>query len=498
MTTTSWHLKQPITPAQLGQLLAPCTVDQVNTEHEEWSVLDDPSWHIWQQGQVLLYAHHRAALELWLNNRIQFSDSQASVHTRFPHQLSDQEMASILQSSVGIRAFIEHDRIGWEQTTLAVRNCDRKIIVRLRLIESGGTTLLSLHPLRGYQQEAKTISQQLSALEGQSCDAQTLRKRLLACGLQVTIPPGRLSFDLTGNEATQQAVLQMVTRLVELARQQEQGLCADIDTEYAHQYRVALRKARSLVALFKSALPQNLAQQLKHHLKQLAQRSNTLRDLDVFLLDRNDYYSLLPADLHRGLDNAFQRLKRRRNREQKKLAGVLSSSTYQDDIQQLLASLAEIGSPLTGKGARPIKTTASRKIVRQYQRICTTGDTINTVATDQAIHELRIECKKLRYLLELFAELYSRKGIKHQIKRLKQLQDILGRFNDLCVQQAFLKQLAHTSRDHAQVISLNALVAVLYQHHKQERQRVTAAISEFSRQEVADTAHNLVQNGELA
>jgi len=99
---------------------------------------------------------------------------------------------------------------------------------------------------------------------------------------------------------------------------------------------------------------------------------------------------------------------------------------------------------------------------------------------------------------ELFAELYSRKGIKHQIKRLKQLQDILGRLNDLCVQQAFLKQLAHTSRDHAQVISLNALVAVLYQHHKQERQRVTAAISEFSRQEVADTVHNLVQNGELA
>ncbi len=54
------------------------------------------------------------------------------------------------------------------------------------------------------------------------------------------------------------------------------------------------------------------------------------------------------------------------------------------------------------------------------------------------LHVLRIECKKLRYLMEFFASLFPRKKINALIGQLKNLQDNLGDFNDLCVQQEYL------------------------------------------------------------
>jgi CHAD domain-containing protein len=58
------------------------------------------------------------------------------------------------------------------------------------------------------------------------------------------------------------------------------------------------------------------------------------------------------------------------------------------------------------------------------------------------LHALRIECKKLRYLMEFFASLFPAKEINELIRQLKKLQNNLGDFNDLCVQQEYLLSLA--------------------------------------------------------
>ena len=61
---------------------------------------------------------------------------------------------------------------------------------------------------------------------------------------------------------------------------------------------------------------------------------------------------------------------------------------------------------------------------------------------DEKLHALRIECKKLRYLIEFFSSLFARQTIDTLIKQLKKLQDNLGDFNDLCVQQDYLMNIA--------------------------------------------------------
>ncbi len=57
---------------------------------------------------------------------------------------------------------------------------------------------------------------------------------------------------------------------------------------------------------------------------------------------------------------------------------------------------------------------------------------------DEAVHQVRIQCKKLRYLVEFFSELLPAEETEHIEKQLRRLQNTLGLFNDYSVQQRSL------------------------------------------------------------
>lgn len=113
------------------------------------------------------------------------------------------------------------------------------------------------------------------------------------------------------------------------------------------------------------------------------------------------------------------------------------------------------------------------------------------------MHDLRIHCKKLRYLMEFFAPVFPKRDLKRLIKALKRLQDNLGRFNDCAVQQKSLQTLLRSldgapdrgNLDLAQ--SIGALIAVL--HHRQiaERASVMQSFSRFDSKETARTFRRL-------
>ena len=56
------------------------------------------------------------------------------------------------------------------------------------------------------------------------------------------------------------------------------------------------------------------------------------------------------------------------------------------------------------------------------------------------MHELRISCKKLRYLLEAFRTLFPAKDVEQAIRQLRKLQNVLGDIVDYQVQQQYLSQ----------------------------------------------------------
>jgi CHAD domain-containing protein len=70
------------------------------------------------------------------------------------------------------------------------------------------------------------------------------------------------------------------------------------------------------------------------------------------------------------------------------------------------------------------------------------GSNLSDGPSPEILHRIRIDGKKLRYLLEFFASLHDPKTITTLVRELKQLQDILGGFNDMTVQQARLVAFA--------------------------------------------------------
>ena len=111
----------------------------------------------------------------------------------------------------------------------------------------------------------------------------------------------------------------------------------------------------------------------------------------------------------------------------------------------------------------------------------------------EALHELRKQCKKLRYLMEFFQSLFPKEQIKQLIKILKGLQDNLGEHQDLEVQEHTLKDFSKEMMVAAGVPAETLLaMGILVQDLDNRRQcaRDADRFAEFETRE----HHNDVQN----
>ena len=95
----------------------------------------------------------------------------------------------------------------------------------------------------------------------------------------------------------------------------------------------------------------------------------------------------------------------------------------------------------TPRAAMPIERTAGRRIVKVYRRMVRDGRAIGEDSPPEALHELRKRGKELRYLLELFGGAFADDVVEETIKSLKDLQGVLGRFQDREVQLESLRAL---------------------------------------------------------
>lgn len=155
--------------------------------------------------------------------------------------------------------------------------------------------------------------------------------------------------------------------------------------------------------------------------------------------------------------------------------------------------------PLGPKGKLSSKVLASKLVLKRYAQVCRIATSINKTTKDEVVHELRISCKKLRYLMEFFTPLFEKDDIKHLIATLKVLQDNLGKFNDYSVQQAFLRQildndLKRFKGDEMQITeAIGALTAMLYRLQKKERNQVMKNFSRFNSEETSSLFKELFQ-----
>ena len=292
--------------------------------------------------------------------------------------------------------------------------------------------------------------------------------------------PWAKTFGLEPGEQTERAVRRLALTCLQRAQDQHWGLVADLDTECLHQHRVALRKTRSLLALMKAAFPEARRQEWKTQLSGLAKATNTVRDLDVFLLSESHYRQLLPRDFSDGLDQLFSHCHRQRQQAFQSLRRFVQSPAYARTFEHLRVSLSEPPEFATECAARPIKSVVDAQVLKRYRKLCRQIARLDSDSPAEQLHQVRIGGKKLRYLLEFFAELYPTKKMRKQIKAAKKLQSLLGDFNDYSVQMTFLRgQLDQTSVSTALAAAVNGLIAVLHRQQSVLRADLAESLGAF-------------------
>lgn len=225
-------------------------------------------------------------------------------------------------------------------------------------------------------------------------------------------------------------------------------LLADGDEEAVHQARVALRRLRTILTVFKGMLADDAFGRLAGGLKWLASALGHVRDLDI-LLDRcrDDQ---VRGSLITARDTAFR-----------ELAAVLASPRAKLvllDLDDWIAGGAWRNLSATRKVRKQsLADFAVAALDRLYQKVGKRGRDL-AVLDDVARHILRKDVKKLRYAVHFFAGLFTGKRRKRQcgqlLTALERLQDRLGVLNDAATIPVVL---ARTGLDaHRQALLLGA------------------------------------------
>jgi CHAD domain-containing protein len=214
-----------------------------------------------------------------------------------------------------------------------------------------------------------------------------------------------------------------------------------------HQMRVALRRLRSVLKAFRPAAACDAVEAFDLSLKTLAQTLGDARDLDVFLLGIGTRVSAaMPGE--RRIATLLRAMEARRAGAYQALRAMLEGQQFRalmlDGIALMLErpwSAAALDRPDQAELlAERLPDFASRLLDKRWHRLCSEGEAIETM-DEEALHELRLSTKRLRYAAELFAPIWPGKPCKRFLSRLAAVQEEFGLANDAAVARGIVAAL---------------------------------------------------------
>ena len=224
---------------------------------------------------------------------------------------------------------------------------------------------------------------------------------------------------LNAGASAQEAFAMIVRACVRQYRLNEDLLLDQYDPTALHQARVAVRRLRSALTLFKAKLADQDVTRFQEDLRWLAKLLGEARDLDV-LIER-----INPGGLHEQISEA-----------RAVVHGRVIEALHSPRARTLMLDIVEWltlreGDSNHDEGAEAFAAGRLQHfhhwVVKHAARLAKLDD--------EHRHEVRKKAKKLRYAAEFFASLFAGKKQQRRygryIEALENLQDELGALNDL-------------------------------------------------------------------
>lgn len=206
------------------------------------------------------------------------------------------------------------------------------------------------------------------------------------------------------------------------------------DPEGVHQMRVALRRLRVTLNLFKALIPPEQLTWATGEVKWLSEALGAARNWDVFA------ELVVPVEQAFEADPDLKRLSRTiaeaRAAAQATIAAVLASPRYAQLTLELTAWIEtrawrrQSVSETSVRLLSPLGDLADQLLERRYRAARKHAKRFAQLDAEGR-HRLRIVLKKMRYTADAFARIYDGKAVARYVKCLAALQDDLGALNDI-------------------------------------------------------------------
>jgi CHAD domain-containing protein len=214
--------------------------------------------------------------------------------------------------------------------------------------------------------------------------------------------------------------------------------------EGVHQMRVAFRRLRSGLKIFRSLIPREASTCLIEDLRWLNGFLGPARDWDVFLEE-----GMAPVFAHFPRKRSLLIFRGRagllRERHHQTLREALEQPRYFSMLQHFTDWLDRrawregLGDEARSRLTEPVLAFATPLLEGYYRRVVKWGEAFTRLSAEER-HALRIRIKELRYALDFFASLYPAPTVKMMLGTLSGLQDCLGVMNDIAVARRLLDE----------------------------------------------------------
>lgn len=437
-------------PRVLGELFP--RVEAQNARVLQDTYLDTAEWHLYRAGFGLRVRRGPQGQELTLKaatplksgvgSRMEYEQLVPGEGLSWPGSLPPGAVADLLAPMLGEISLDVKVALTKHQSVYRVLNgVDLEISATADRVEvhngagSGVFAELELELVSGaaadFREVAGRVREQLGfPVSSHSKYEQALR----IAGVQPPRRDGQEGLSLKGEDRFIDAAYRILRRHYARFRWHEPGTRLGLDPESLHDMRVAVRRMLAALRLFREALPEPRYTSFFRDLKWVAGELGRVRDLDVHL----DLLAGEAARLEPELQDILHIYTDYLHKERDKARGMMLRSLDTKRFANLCRKLDHFLA--SGPSRRPRNTLARENVLamapdlirRRLKRVNKDGKALTLHSKDEAFHSLRKRCKRLRYAVEFFCDLYG-KPAKEFARSVTAVQDDLGGHQDACV-----------------------------------------------------------------
>ena len=248
----------------------------------------------------------------------------------------------------------------------------------------------------------------------------------------------------------------------------ESGTALGEDPEQLHDMRVAARRLRAAFRVFRDVLPPALVRR-GEALREIGEALGSVRDLDVQIERFEGMRSASSWDDANAIAPLVSMLREQREPARNVLLDLFMSDRYRRFVAEMRTMLAIEASTEGTESADDFARAHVRDDARRFIRA---ANALEPTSPHAEYHELRKRGKRLRYLLEFFADCCGTTGAR-ALRLLRVSQDRLGELQDLEVTDDRLRELVRAQGSALPVETL-VMIGRLTEQHSARGESITS------------------------